>query len=160
MVSLLSLMIHWLLLHNSRGYEWIYHWRPLHVIHGFSNPEIILSYNFLKWFFTFFQTPTKQVVLQTENGNQLPATQKRMTKHTQYDILYVRKKGNAPSTGDKCSKKNLLFPKEERVNIKLRRTTAIHLSLSSLNTTAFQIDVITCEVKVPLFFSSWKLCVP
>jgi len=69
----------------------------------------------LKWFFTFFQTPTKQVVLQTENGNQLPATQKQMTKHPQYDILYVKKKKEMLPQQETNVAKSLLilFPKEE-----------------------------------------------
>lgn len=51
----------------------------------------------------FFQTPAKQVVLQTENSSELPATQKPMNKQLQYDIL-LKKGGSAPSTGNKCHK--------------------------------------------------------
>lgn len=79
-------------------------------------PRNNFELQFLEMVFHFFSNPTKQVVLQTENGNQLPATQKRMTKHTQYDILYVKKKGSAPSTGDKCSKKSINIVSQRRMS--------------------------------------------
>lgn len=67
---------------------------------------------FLEMVFHFF---SKQVVLQTENGNQLPATQKQMTKHPQYDILYVKTREMLPQRETNVAKSLLILSPKRRM---------------------------------------------
>lgn len=81
--------------------------------HMASQARTNVKLHFLETVFNFFQSPTKQLVLQTETASHLPAIQRQMNKHPRYDVcVCVRAcarmcvcalKGNAPSTGDKCS---------------------------------------------------------